>query len=222
MSKNTGQGKGEANGDGFTDTQLQESHGQQQSSRAGLFLPFFLSLVACAWLTWGGIAISADANGFTLHPDREMTPEELAAREVRAKARMAEQLYVTYCGACHQPHGGGIPGTYPPLDGSEWVDSGKRVAALTYAGMIGKIEVLGQTYDNPTGMPAISKTANLKPEQIASIVNYVRSTWSNADKKYPEITVEDVQAIQNELGDRAHPWTPEELLEKYPFGGGAE
>ena len=222
MSKDKGKGKDGGEGTGFSDRELQESHNSEQGALSGLFLPFFLSLVACAWLTWGGIAISADANGFALHPDREMTPEELAAREARAKARMAEQLYVTYCGACHQPHGKGIPGTYPPLDGSNWVDSGKRMASLTYVGMIGKIEVLGQVYDNPSGMPAIAKTANLKPEQIASILNYVRNSWTNADKKYPEVSVEDILATEKELGDRSKPWTPEELLETYPFGGATE
>ncbi|MBG28888.1 MAG: hypothetical protein CMI31_02640 [Opitutae bacterium] len=221
MSKAKGQGKDGEEGTGFSDRELQESHNSKQGA-SSLFLPFFLSLMLFAWLTWGGISISVDANGFALHPDREMTPEELAAREARTKARMAEQLYVTYCGACHQPHGKGIAGTYPPLDGSNWVDNGKRIASMTYVGLIGKIEVLGQVYDNPSGMPAIAKTANLKPEQIASIINYVRGSWSNADKKYPEVSVEEIQASEKELGDRDKPWTPEELLEKYPFGGASE
>ena len=86
--------------DDFTDRELQDAHGSERG-RDSLFLPFFLSLVACAWLTWGGIELAADANSFSLHPDREMTPEELAAREARAKAKMAERLYVTYCGTCH-------------------------------------------------------------------------------------------------------------------------
>ena len=219
MSKTKGQNEST---DGFSDRELQEVHGREQKERAGLFLPFFLSLVACTWLTWGGIGISADANSFALHPDREMTPEELAAAEARAKARMSEFLYGTYCGSCHQPHGRGVPGTYPPLDGSEWVDNGERVVGLTLAGMIGRIEVMGQVYDVPNGMPAVAKAANLKPEQIASIVNYVRSSWSNAEKDYSEITVEEVEAVTKELSDRSTQWTAEELLEKYPFSGDGE
>ncbi|MFP6900018.1 MAG: hypothetical protein VCA36_03680, partial [Opitutales bacterium] len=91
--------------------------------------------------------------------------------------------------------------------------------SLTLVGMLGRIEVKGEIYDNPTGMPAIAKAANLKAEQIVSIVNYVRNSWSNADKEYPEITVEDVDSLKQELGDRTTPWTPEELLQKHPFGG---
>lgn len=219
MSKNKGQNE---SSDGFSDRELQAVHGREQKDRSGLFLPFFLSLVACTWFTWGGIGISADANSFALHPDREMTPEELAAAEARAKARMSEFLYGTYCGSCHQPHGRGVPGTYPPLDGSEWVDNGERVVGLTLAGMIGRIEVMGQVYDVPNGMPAVARAANLKPEQIASIVNYVRSSWSNAEKDYAEITVEEVEAVTKELSDRSTQWTAEELLEKYPFDGDSE
>jgi len=220
MSKSSEKKTGKARADGFSDHELQETHGRERKGSEGLFLPFFLFLMVCTWFTWAGVGLSADANSFSLHPDREMTPDELAAAEARAKARMAERLYATYCGACHQPNGRGIPGTYPPLDGSEWLDDGKRVVSLTSAGLLGRIEVMGQAYDNPTGMPAIAKTANLKPEQIVTIVNYVRSSWSNVDKKYPEVMVEDAEEAIQALGDRSIPWTPQELLQEYPFGGG--
>jgi mono/diheme cytochrome c family protein len=202
---------------GFSDQELQEAHGSERKAVEGLFLPFFLFLLVSTWFTWAAIGLSADANNFALHPDRDMTPEELKAMEARAQAKKAERLYSNNCVACHQPNGRGIPGQFPPLDGSQWVDNGKRIVSLTMAGMEGPVEVLGQTYNNKMG--AVAKLNQLKPEDIAIIVNYVRSSWSNAEKEYPEISVDEVKAVQAEIGDRSIPWSSQELLEKYPLGG---
>ena len=79
MSKTNGKKTGEARAGGFSDHELQEAHGRTRQVSDGLFLPFFLFLMACTWFTWAGAGLSADANSFSLHPDREMTPEELSA-----------------------------------------------------------------------------------------------------------------------------------------------
>ncbi|MBO93766.1 MAG: hypothetical protein CMI32_02560 [Opitutales bacterium] len=217
MSKTKGKKTTDGHMDGFSDHELQNAHGRERSVVENLFLPFFLILMGCAWFTWGSIGLSADANGFSLHPDRKMTPDELAALEARKKAKRSENLYLAHCSACHQSHGGGTPGAFPPLDSSEWLDDEKRVVSLVLGGMSGPVEVMGQPYNNM--MPAIAKSSNLKPEEIKSIVNYVRSAWGNGAKEYPDVTVEAVEAAMEEMGDRSVPWTAEELLQKFPIGG---
>src|SRR5690606_6738382 len=44
-------------------------------------------------------------------PNKEWTKDELVTR--------GEKVYTTYCVACHQANGKGLPGTFPALDGSE-------------------------------------------------------------------------------------------------------
>ena len=143
MSKK-GKGKSDPGADGFTDRELQDTHGSERKVREGLFLPFFLFLIACAWFTWGSIALFGDANGFSLNPERQLTEAEIEAQKLRAQEMQTEILFKNSCGACHQANGAGIPGSFPPLDGSDWLDNGQRVISLNLVGMSRPVEVLGQ------------------------------------------------------------------------------
>tara|TARA_B100001123_G_scaffold226279_1_gene254636 strand:+ start:270 stop:935 length:666 start_codon:yes stop_codon:yes gene_type:complete len=218
MSKK-GKGKSDPGADGFTDRELQDTHGSERKVREGLFLPFFLFLIACAWFAWGSISLFVDANGFSLNPERQLTEAEIEAQKIRAQEMQTEILFKNSCGACHQANGAGIPGSFPPLDGSDWLDNGQRVISLTLVGMSGPVEVMGQQYNSL--MPKIAETYNLKDEDIVSVVNYVRRSWSNASKEYAEVTLEDVAAARKALEERpdpAAPWTAEDVLKQYPFG----
>ncbi|NJM93541.1 MAG: cytochrome c [Cytophagales bacterium] len=37
-----------------------------------------------------------------------------------------ERLYQEYCSSCHQPDGSGVPGMYPPVKESDWVNGDKQ------------------------------------------------------------------------------------------------
>jgi nitrite reductase (NO-forming) len=88
------------------------------------------------------------------------------------------------CAACHQKDGKGIPGTFPPLAGSEWVNGDAAVlASIPLEGRTGPIEVLGQHYDG-----AMPPFASLSDVELAAILTYVRSSWGNeASAVTPEL-----------------------------------
>ena len=73
------------------------------------------------------------------------------------------------------PNGKGLPGVFPPLDGSEWVNGDLRVLVnIVLHGVSGEISVMGQTYKG--AMPAFGQ---LGDAELAAVLSHVRSTWSN-------------------------------------------
>lgn len=92
------------------------------------------------------------------------------------------------CVACHGVGGKGVPETFPPLDGSDWVTGDPaRVAKIVLHGLMGEIEVGGHTYNSvmaPLG-PA------LDDQQISDVITYVRQNWKNdAEAVAPELVKE--------------------------------
>jgi len=86
-----------------------------------------------------------------------------------------QQVFNANCVACHQASGKGLPGVFPPLDGSEWVNGDSRVLAnIVLHGITGEISVAGQTYKG--AMPAF---AQLGDAELAAVLSHVRSAWSN-------------------------------------------
>jgi mono/diheme cytochrome c family protein len=113
------------------------------------------------------------------------------------------------CIACHQASGLGIPGQFPPLVGSEWVDGGtKRLGAILLHGINGPLKVGGQTYNQL--MPAWN---NLSDEKIAQVLTYVRRTFGSL----PEgddgvVSTEMMKAGRDEFNSHTAPYTEAELL----------
>jgi nitrite reductase (NO-forming) len=91
-------------------------------------------------------------------------------------AGRGQQLYSSYCAACHQAHGEGVAGVVPPLKGSAVVNRGdaSKHIDIVLAGLQGT-RVSGVTYSNP--MPAFGAT--LSDVDIASIIDYERGAWGN-------------------------------------------
>jgi len=86
-----------------------------------------------------------------------------------------QQIYSANCVACHQATGKGLPGVFPPLDGSEWVNGDERVLAnILLHGITGDITVAGQVYKG--AMPAFPQ---LGDAELAAVLSHVRSAWSN-------------------------------------------
>lgn len=94
-----------------------------------------------------------------------------------------ELVYKKYCLACHQDNGSGVPGMYPPLIKTSWVQGDKtRLIGILLNGLEGKIEVNGQVYH--TAMPPHQY---LTDQQIADVLTYVRISYGNeADAVLPE------------------------------------
>ena len=101
-------------------------------------------------------------------------------------------VYAT-CTACHQATGLGLPGVFPPLAESEWVNGpAENLIRIQLRGLIGKITVKGVEYNS--AMPA---NAAMTDQQIADVLTYVRSNFGN---KAEAVTPEQVKALRTEVG----------------------
>jgi len=106
-----------------------------------------------------------------------------------ASINRGKDIYSDLCVTCHLPSGKGIPGTYPPLDGSNWLTQ-KREESIRGVkfGMQGPIEVNGEKYDN------IMTPMGLSDKEVADAMNYIMNSWSN--KSDDMVTEEEVAAIK--------------------------
>jgi mono/diheme cytochrome c family protein len=129
-----------------------------------------------------------------------------------AAAQDGEQLYTTYCSACHAPDGAGATGgAFPPLAGSAWVKGEPdRAAKIILHGLEGPVTVSGKTYD--LAMPP--QGAVLSDAQIAAVLTYVRSAWGNQE---PAVSADQIKAIRTQFADRSAYWTSAELLKLHPL-----
>ena len=89
----------------------------------------------------------------------------LAASPVFAQAAPdGKAIFLRNCAACHQASGKGIPGAFPALAGSAFVQGDSmEVAAVLLKGR--------------GGMPVFS--ASLDDGEIAAVLGYVRASWGN-------------------------------------------
>lgn len=106
-----------------------------------------------------------------------------------ASIERGKKIYNDLCVTCHLPTGKGIAGTYPPLDGSNWLTEKREesIRGVKY-GMQGPIEVNGEKYDN------IMTPMGLSDKEVADAMNYVMNSWSNNIDDM--VTEEEVAAIQ--------------------------
>lgn len=91
---------------------------------------------------------------------------DLSPKSLEEHMAQGEQVYMTYCAACHQPTGAGIPGAFPSLIGSPIIKG--DVSAHIDMVKNGK---------PGTAMQGFGK--QLSPQQLAAIVTYERNAWGN-------------------------------------------
>lgn len=99
-------------------------------------------------------------------------------------------LFTANCASCHQANGEGVPGAFPPLQGSPVVNGGDLELYVT---------IIMKGYDpRPefATMPAVGTNANFTPEDVTAIMNYERTSWGNNAKK---VTVEEVKTIMDKI-----------------------
>lgn len=107
-------------------------------------------------------------------------------------------LYVANCSACHQVTGDGVPGAFPPLNGSAYVvsDNTERLVSIMLHGLQGPITVKGTTY---AGMMT-PFAAVLNDKEMAAVATYIRSSWTNSASAVAPETVEKMRAKWGQRG----------------------
>jgi mono/diheme cytochrome c family protein len=90
------------------------------------------------------------------------------------QAAKGKAVYAKTCVACHQATGTGIPGAFPPLAKSDYLNKDvTRAIKQVIKGSNGPIVVNGLKYNG--AMPAQA----LNDKDIADVLTYVYSSWGN-------------------------------------------
>ena len=110
----------------------------------------------------------------------------------KASMERGKTTYTTYCLACHQADGSGVPGLNPPLIKTKWVlGDKKQLITILLKGMDEPIEVNGEEYSN-----VMASHAFLKDQEVADVLNYVRNSFGN---KASAVTSADVKSVRDGL-----------------------
>ncbi len=103
---------------------------------------------------------------------------------------LGKELYATHCQACHQANGEGLKGAFPPLKGSSVVlDANPSLM----------VQIIMQGYNGREGfgaMPAVGTNSDLKPEDVAAIMNHEKTSWGN---NAATVTAEDVKKLMDTI-----------------------
>ena len=123
-------------------------------------------------------------------------------------AVMGKKVFAANCSPCHQLSGLGIPGQFPPVAGSEWVNakSPNRIIRIVLNGLGGPIKVKDQAFNNAM----VPWKDTLKDEDIANVLTFVRQNkeWGN---DAPAVTPEQVKVIREKIKARSNPFSGDEL-----------
>jgi nitrite reductase (NO-forming) len=99
----------------------------------------------------------------------------LALQGYSQQAAKGKVVYDKVCIACHQATGQGIPGAFPPLAKSDYLNKDvNRAIKGVVKGLTGPITVNSKKFNS--AMPAQS---TLTDQQIADVFTYVYASWGN-------------------------------------------
>ena len=101
-----------------------------------------------------------------------------------------KKIYETRCLVCHQADGGGVPNMNAPLDGASNVVGNDiaRMVKIIRGGYNERIALDGYYYSN-----AMTANPDLKDQDIADVLSYIRNSWSN---KASKVTLVQVQKVK--------------------------
>ena len=100
-----------------------------------------------------------------------------------------KEIYQDFCVQCHLDNGKGVPGTFPPLAKSDYLQNNieASIRGIKY-GQRGKITVNGIDYDG------IMPHQGLDDEEVADVMNYILNSWGNKTKG--QISISQVSEVQ--------------------------
>jgi mono/diheme cytochrome c family protein len=100
-----------------------------------------------------------------------------------------KEIYQDFCVQCHLDNGKGVPGTFPPLAKSDYLQNNieASIRGIKY-GQRGKITVNGIDYDG------IMSHQGLVDEEVADVMNYILNSWGNVTKG--QISISQVAEVQ--------------------------
>jgi mono/diheme cytochrome c family protein len=184
-------------------------------------MPFWLMALCGVAIFWAGTSFSGgfggsyfSADNYSVHPGSEVSlaggPGGSTANGPSA-ADLGKIYFGQNCATCHQATGVGLPGSIPPLAGSEYINGGsERLGMILLKGIQGPLTVEG----HPFGSAVMPEWATLLTDKkIAAILTYVRGSFGNTAGP---ITPEQIAAARTEFANHPASWTEPELLKVPP------
>jgi mono/diheme cytochrome c family protein len=177
-------------------------------------VPWWVWAGAVLAIFWGGWYLGRYGGTFDTSTHVAVERRDLTtAGEAREQATVAEfdpvragqQIFAQRCQSCHQPNGRGLPGAFPPLVGSEWVNGpAETVVHIILDGLQGPVQVAGKSFNG--AMPAWRD--QLSNQEIAAVVTYIRQWRPNSA---PPVDTTLVAPLRAATAQRRRPWTVPEL-----------
>lgn len=103
-------------------------------------------------------------------------PDRINARLLQTLQQRGEQVYGEHCADCHGEQGEGKPSHYPALAGSRLLGSPSPANAIRIV-LYGGYPPSTAANPMPYGMPPFRP--QLRDEDVAAVLTYVRSAWGN-------------------------------------------
>nr|BFD63581.1 copper-containing nitrite reductase [Bdellovibrio sp. HM001] len=114
-------------------------------------------------------------------------PKQIPARTLEERIAGGKRIYESSCFACHQSNGQGLPGAFPPLAKSDFLNNKEKSISAVIHGLEGPVKVNGKEFNSV--MPA----QILSDEDAANVLTYVYSMWGNSKKV---VTPAEVKAVR--------------------------
>ncbi len=175
-------------------------------------LPIFILFALSALILFAGTYLNRYTGHYSpLVFNETAKPATGEAATVKLDPRALGKIaFGQVCVTCHQANGMGVPGVYPPLDGSEFVNGpSNRLISIVVYGLKGEVHVTGKAF-GAAAMPVVGQVAgsayNWNDEKIAAVLTYVRSEWGN---KSGPISTDEVASVRKADGDRKEMSEPE-------------
>ena len=116
-------------------------------------------------------------------------PKAPTASAVGERIELGKQIYSQTCFACHQGEGQGIPGAFPPLAKSDYLnDDVDRAIDIVLHGKTGEITVNGKKYNS------VMTAQTLSDEEVANVLTYIYNSWGNNKTEVTPIMVTKVKS----------------------------
>ena len=204
----------------MTDEELVEVHSKlnvekHPPTKGFLSAPLIFVFVFGCLIFVCSIQLAHSTNQFQLHPPTDvvdLTDEEKEALRIERKFESGKKIFALRCASCHQSNGLGIPGQYPPLDGSKWATSDPAlVSYIILNGLKGEIVVKGEVYG--TSAAVNMAAVPITDREIANVTTYVRQAWGNNSS---EISTDEVVQFRQDTIAKQEQWTGDELVEMFP------
>jgi len=171
--------------------------------------PWWFWAASVAALVFGGFYMGRYMGAFAgeeaVHARAVQELHQAGALSEAEEQASGASVFSSRCAACHQANGRGVPGVFPPLAGSEFVNGDSaRLVRLVLHGLTGPVSVEGATFNG--AMPAWKD--QLRDAEIAAVLTYVRSSFGNASSG---VSAGLVSAERAATASRTTPWTVQEL-----------